>query len=65
MKFILILFIINSIFGMTGLELAELIDSRIKPIDISSINTMVLTNKKINLKHLNLYLFLKIIVKNK
>ena len=54
MKFILILFIINSIFGMTGLELAELIDSRIKPIDISSINTMVLTNKKNKSKTLEL-----------
>ena len=52
--FILILFIINSIFGMTGLELAELIDSRIKPIDISSINTMVLTNKKNKSKTLEL-----------
>ena len=41
-----IFFILNCIFSMTGLELAKLMDSRDKPLDIKSINTMTLTNKK-------------------
>ena len=47
--FILILLSITILFcnteSMTGLELAQLIDSRSKPKDTSSINTMVLLNK--------------------
>ena len=31
---------------MTGLDLAQLMESREKPNDIKSVNTMVLTNKK-------------------
>ena len=46
MKFIItLLFITTYTFAMTGLELAELIESRGKPKDIKSINTMALTNK--------------------
>ena len=46
MKFIItLLFITTYSFAMTGLELAELIESRGKPKDIKSINTMALTNK--------------------
>ena len=41
-------------FPMTGLDLAQLIDSREKPNDIKSINTMVLTNKKGKIKTLEL-----------
>ena len=44
----LLLFILLStthLLSMTGIELASKIDSRIKPKDVSSINTMVLTNK--------------------
>ena len=47
--FILLLLSITILFcntgSITGLDLAELIDSRIKPKDTSSINTMVLLNK--------------------
>jgi len=41
-------------FSMTGLDLAQLIDSREKPNDIKSVNTMVLTNKKGKIKTLEL-----------
>ena len=44
----LLLFILLStahLLSMTGIELASKIDSRIKPKDVSSINTMVLINK--------------------
>ena len=44
----LLLFILLStahLLSMTGIELANKIDSRIKPKDVSSINTMVLINK--------------------
>ena len=55
MKFVIILlFISNYCFSMTGLDLAQLIDSRMKPNDIKSINTMVLTNKKGKIKTLKL-----------
>jgi len=55
MKFIIIsLFIITYIFAMTGLELAELVESREKPKDVRSINTMVLTNKNNKVKILEL-----------
>ena len=47
--YILILSSITFLFSnpgsMTGLDLARLIDSRIKPKDVSSTNTMILTNK--------------------
>ena len=47
MKFIIIiLFMTAYSLSMTGLDLAQLLDSREKPNDIKSINTMVLTNKK-------------------
>ena len=45
-KKITLLILINSIFCITGVELADLIESRIKPIDIVSNNTMTITNKK-------------------
>ncbi len=45
MKILIITFIISSVFSMTGLELAQLIESRTKPKDTSSINTMILSNK--------------------
>ena len=55
MKLITILLsIITYAFSITGLELAELIESREKPNDIKSINTMVLTNKKNKVKTLEL-----------
>ena len=55
MKFIIILFFMSTwSFSMTGLDLAQLIDSREKPNDIKSINTMVLTNKKGKIKTLEL-----------
>jgi len=40
--------------SMTGLNLAQLLESREKPNDIKSINTMVLTNKKGKIKTLEL-----------
>ena len=46
MRFIItLLFMIAYTFAITGLELAELLESREKPNDIKSINTMTLTNK--------------------
>tara|TARA_B100000686_G_C16684043_1_gene913651 strand:- start:704 stop:1399 length:696 start_codon:yes stop_codon:yes gene_type:complete len=39
---------------MAGLELAQLVESRKKPNDIKSVNTMVLTNKKGKIKTLEL-----------
>jgi len=39
---------------MTGLDLAQLMESREKPNDIKSVNTMVLTNKKGKIKTLEL-----------
>jgi len=40
---VLLLFILSSaLFSMTGIELATLVDSRLKPIDIKSTNTMKL-----------------------
>ena len=49
-----LLSIITYAFSITGLELAQLIESREKPNDIKSINTMVLTNKKNKTKTLEL-----------
>ena len=55
MKLIIpIFFILNYIFTMSGLELANLMDSRSKPLDIKSLNTMTLTNKKDKKKVLEL-----------
>ena len=55
MNFIItLLFITTYTFSMGGLELAELIESRKKPKDIKSINTMTLTNKKGKTKILGL-----------
>ena len=42
MKLLLPFILCSTIFSMTGLELATLVDSRLKPIDIKSINTMKL-----------------------
>tara|TARA_Y100000996_G_C22507041_1_gene636834 strand:- start:489 stop:1241 length:753 start_codon:yes stop_codon:yes gene_type:complete len=55
MKFIIGLsIIINYAFSITGLEIAELVESRLKPIDIKSTNTMTLTNKDNKIKKLEL-----------
>ena len=55
MKLIIpVFFILNYIFTMSGLELANLMDSRSKPLDIKSLNTMTLTNKKDKKKVLEL-----------
>ena len=55
MKFIIsVLLFITYTFSMTGLELAQLVDSRQKPKDVKSINTMLLTNKKGKIKTLEL-----------
>mgnify|MGYP006157942039 CR=1 FL=1 len=46
MRLIIALFFVTAYtFAITGLELAELLESREKPNDIKSINTMTLTNK--------------------
>ena len=44
-KFIIIL-LFNYLLTMNGIELATLIENRIKPDDIKSTNTMTITNKK-------------------
>ncbi len=55
MKFIIILLFMTAYsLSMTGLDLARLLESREKPNDIKSINTMVLTNKKGKIKTLEL-----------
>ena len=55
MKFIIILLFMTAYsLSMTGLNLAQLLESREKPNDIKSINTMVLTNKKGKIKTLEL-----------
>ncbi len=55
MRFIIILLFTSTyIFSMAGLELAQLVESRKKPNDIKSVNTMVLTNKKGKIKTLEL-----------
>ena len=55
MKFIIILLFMTAYsLSMTGLDLAQLLESREKPNDIKSINTMVLTNKKGKIKTLEL-----------
>ena len=55
MRFIITLFFMAAYtFAITGLELAELLESREKPNDIKSINTMTLTNKDSKTKILEL-----------
>ena len=41
----LLLFLASSVYAITGLELADKMESRPKPFDLKSENTMVLTNK--------------------
>ena len=45
-KFLLIFIYFSTILPITGLELAEKMDNRLKPDDLRSENTMILTNKK-------------------
>ena len=54
MKILIIVIFLKNLFAMNGLELAKLIDERLKPNDIKSINTMVLTNKDKKKKTLEL-----------
>jgi len=46
LKLFLLLFYISSLFGLTGLELAQKMEKRPKPKDLKSENTMILINKK-------------------
>ena len=46
LKLFLLLFYISSLFGLTGLELAQKMEKRSKPKDLKSENTMILINKK-------------------
>ena len=45
-KNIIIILLFNYLLSMNGIELATLIENRIKPDDIKSTNTMTITNKK-------------------
>ena len=54
MKILIIVIFLKNLLAMSGLELAKLIDERLKPNDIKSINTMVLTNKDKKKKTLEL-----------
>ena len=49
-----ILLFITYVFSMTGLELAQLVESREKPKDVRSLNTMLLINKDGRIKTLEL-----------
>ena len=49
-----ILLFITYVFSMTGLELAQLVESREKPKDVKSLNTMLLINKDGRIKTLEL-----------
>ena len=49
-----ILLFITYVFSMTGLELAQLVESREKPKDVRSLNTMLLINKDERIKTLEL-----------
>ena len=49
-----VLLFITYAFSMTGLELAQLVESREKPKDVKSLNTMLLTNKDGRIKTLEL-----------
>jgi len=50
----IIIFLLNYIFSMSGIELAKAMQNRQKPTDIKSESTMVLTNKKGKKKTLKL-----------
>ena len=50
LKIILLLFYITSLYGLTGIELAKKMEDRLKPNDLKSKNTMILTNKKGKIK---------------
>ena len=66
MRFIITLFFITAYtFAITGIELAEKIESREKPKDIKSINAMTHTNKRVKQKLLHFFQSQKVIVKNK
>ena len=49
-KFLLIFIYFSTILPITGLELAEKMEDRLKPDDLRSENTMILTNKKGRIK---------------
>ena len=49
-----ILLFITYVFSMSGLELAQLVESREKPKDVKSLNTMLLINKDGRIKTLEL-----------
>ena len=49
-----ILLFITYVFSMTGLELAQLVESREKPKDVKSLNTMLIINKDGRIKTLEL-----------
>ena len=53
-KNIIIILLFNYLLAMNGIELATLIENRIKPDDIKSTNTMTITNKKGRKKTLQL-----------
>ena len=53
-KNIIIILLFNYLLSMNGIELATLIENRIKPEDIKSTNTMTITNKKGRKKTLQL-----------
>ena len=53
-KNIIIILLFNYLLSMNGIELATLIENRIKPDDIKSTNTMTITNKKGRKKTLQL-----------
>ena len=53
-KYIIIILLFNYLLSMNGIELATLIENRIKPDDIKSTNTMTITNKKGRKKTLQL-----------
>ena len=54
MKILVIVIFLKNLFAMSGLELAKLLDKRLKPNDIKSVNTMILTNKDNKKKTLEL-----------
>ena len=53
-KILYIILLPTIIFCLDGYELASLIDSRLKPADIQSTNSMKLINKKGRIKNLKL-----------
>ena len=54
MKILIIVIFLKNLFAISGLELAKLLDERLKPNDIKSVNTMILTNKDKKKKTLEL-----------